>query len=224
MYNGTVQELPAPVTQYIYDNLNKDQSWKCHVGVNPLFNEVWFYYPSTESDEVDRYVIYNPRTQEYTPGALARTAWLENGVYNRPRAVSPDGYLYEHDSGLNDGTINTPAPLNSYIESNLFTLENGKYQFRLRWISPDIDFLKSTATNPEVIMSFRLQNRPGSPSELEEIGEVIRTVSFPIQEYTDKIDIGKRARYMAIRVECNELDTAWRMGVNSLDIIRDGQR
>ena len=53
-------ELPAPLTQYIYDNLNETQSWKCHVGVDPLFNEVKFFYCSKDSDEIDSLVVHNP--------------------------------------------------------------------------------------------------------------------------------------------------------------------
>lgn len=223
-YNGTVQALPAPLTQYIYDNLNETQSWKCHVGVDPLFNEVKFFYCSKDSDEIDSLVVYDPATGLFWPDTLPRTAWLGSGVFQRPRAVSASGHIYEHEVGFNDGTTDTPAPLNSYIETNLFTFENGKYQFRLRWAIPDIDFMKSTAAQPKVVMSFRLQNRVGSDDDLAEIGEIVRTISFPVQQFTDKLDIGKRARYMALRLDCTELDTAWRMGVNSLDVKRDGQR
>jgi hypothetical protein len=223
-YTGTVQELPAPLKDFIYNDINETQSWKCHVGVNPLFNEVKFFYCSRDSEEIDRYVLYNPGTGWWAPGTMERTAWLESGVYQRPRALSPDGYLYEHESGFNDGTTDTPVPLGSYIETNLFTFENGRQQLRLRWAWPDIDFLNSTATTPEVILSFRLQDKPGSEDALIEAGEIVRTVSFPIQEFTDKIDIGKRGRYIALRLECNQLDTAWRMGVNSLDVKQDGKR
>ena len=223
-YNGTVQELPSTMTQFIYDDLNETQSWKSYVGVNPLFNEVKFFYCSKESGEVDKYVLFNPGTGWWAPGTMDRTAWLESGVFQRPRAMSPDGYMYEHESGFNDGTTDTPAPLNSFIESNLFTFENGKYQLRLRWAFPDINFLTSTAAEPKVVMSFRVQNQMGSEASLEEAGEVIRTVSADIDQFTKKVDIGKRGRYIALRVECNQLDTAWRMGVNSLDVRRDGQR
>jgi len=224
-YNGTVQDLPSPLVQYIYDRMNTTQAWKCHIGVNTEFGELKFFYCSSNSDEIDSYVIYNVNDQSWTPGTLDRTAWLEPGTFQKPRASDPDGYIYEHESGLNDGSTNPPDPLNSYIESCLFPLiGNGKYAARIRWINPDINFNGSTAASPQITVSLRLQKRVGSPTALAEAGDVVRTVSVPVEEFTDQIDLNKRAHYVSFRIDCTATDVAWQMGIPELDIIQDGQR
>lgn len=224
-WSGTVSELPSGMTQYIYNRMNRDQTWKAHVGINPHFNEVWFFYVSTDSEEVDSYVIYNVKDKTWVPGMMGRTAWVEaGGSYRKPRAVDADGYVYEHESGLNDGSTNPPSALGSYIETNLFTLGNGKHQHRIRTMWPDINFDGSTAASPEVTMSLRLQDKMGSADNLIEIGSTVRTVTVPVEEFTDKIDIGKRARFMSLRISCDTTDTAWQLGVPHLDLIQDGQR
>ncbi len=224
-WNGSVTELPSALTQYIYNRMNRNQSWKAHIGVNPEFGELWFFYCSTGSDEVDSKVIYNVKDKTWAPGMLERTAWCDSGgSFRKPRGADSDGYVYEHESGLNDGSTNPPSPLNSYMESNIFAVGNGKYQHRIRHLWPDINFNGSTAASPEVTISLRLQNRPGSADQLIAAGETVRSVSIPVEEFTDKLDIGKRARFMSLRVSCDVVDTAWQLGVPHIDIIQDGQR
>lgn len=224
-WNGTVSELPSGLTQYIYNRMNRSQSWKAYIGINPEFNELKFCYCSTGSNEPDSYVIYNVKDKTWAPGMLSRTAWVEAaGSLRKPRASDSDGFIYEHESGLNDGSTNPPSALDSYIETNIFTLGNGKHQHRIRAIWPDINFAGSLAASPEVVISMRLQDKMGSPDNLAEIGGAVRSVSVPVEEFTDKIDIGKRARFMSLRISCDSTDTAWQLGVPHLDLIQDGQR
>lgn len=224
-WNGTVAELPSGLTQYIYKRMNRDQSWKAHIGINPEYGELKFFYCSTNSSEIDSYVIYNIKEKTWAPGTMERTAWVAaGGSHRKPRAADADGYVYEHETGLNDGSTNPPQALNSYIETNIFTLGNGKQQHRIRSIWPDINFSGSEAASPEVVLSMRLQNRMGSADSLIEMGEAVRTVSTPVEEFTDKIDIGKRARFLAFRIDCDAVDTAWQLGVPHVDLIPDGQR
>lgn len=224
MFNGTTSPLPSPMVQFMYDNMNSVQSWKCHIGVNAEFNELKFFYCSKDSDEIDSYVIYNVIDQNWCPGTMERTCWLESGTFQKPRAADPDGYVYEHETGLNDGSTNPPSPLNSFVETNIFALGNAKYQHRIRAMWPDINFQGSLAATPEVTVSMRLQNRQGSTDALAALGDVVNTVSVPVEEFTDKIDVKKRARFMSLRIDCAATDTAWQLGVPHLDLVQDGQR
>jgi hypothetical protein len=225
-YSGSVAELPSALTQYIYSRMNRSQASKAHIGVNPEFGELKFFYCSNSSDEIDSVIIYNVKDRTWAPGTLSRTAWTEAaGSQRKPRGADENGYIYEHESGLNDGSENPSLPLNSFIETGLFPIGgNGKYQYRIRGFWPDVAFDGSTAASPGVTMSIRLQDKPGSADVLAEVGDVIRSVTLPVEEFTDKIDVKKRARFMSLRLDCTEKDVAWQLGVPQIEVIQDGAR
>ena len=101
LYNSTVQQLPCTVLDYVFSDINKDQAYKITAFTNNKHSEVGWYYPSSSSLEIDRYVIYNYQEKVWYYGQLSRTAWLDSGVQNYPQAVN-EGYLYRHEIGFND--------------------------------------------------------------------------------------------------------------------------
>lgn len=223
-YNGTVRQLPNELSHFVYTNMNHAQRYKCFVHVNPVFNEVQFHYVSKDATEVDSYVGYNPSDGTWWPGTFDRTAGLESGVFSNPRMADSSGILYEHETGASDSTTPTAATIGAYIETSIFAIGNGKTAMRVRSIWPDVGFLNSDATNPSITLSMRFQNRPGSPQRLEELGDVIRTVTIPIEEFTDKIDVNKRGRFMTMRLEATDPGVVWRWGIPHADMISDGQK
>jgi hypothetical protein len=88
MYNGTVQTLPCSLKQYIFEDINQDQSYQIVCGANEGFNEVWWFYVSQSSGNtvVDKYVIYNYLDQIWYYGTLPRTAWYQTGIVQYPIA------------------------------------------------------------------------------------------------------------------------------------------
>ena len=65
-----------------------------------LFGEIWWFYPSAVSNEVDSYVSYNYRENHWAVGTLARTCGTDQGIFANPLMVSTDGYVYEHEVGF----------------------------------------------------------------------------------------------------------------------------
>jgi hypothetical protein len=59
MYSGRVETLPCALRQYIFNDINKTQSFQIFAGSNKGYNEVWWFYCSTNSNVIDKYVIYN---------------------------------------------------------------------------------------------------------------------------------------------------------------------
>jgi len=86
MYNGTVQTLPCSLKQYIFEDINQDQSYQVVCGANEGFNEVWWFYVSQSSGNtvVDKYVIYNYLDQVWYYGTMPRTAWYQTGIVQYP--------------------------------------------------------------------------------------------------------------------------------------------
>ena len=58
---------------------------------NTLYNEInWFYPKSWISDQIDRCVTYNYGENCWTTSSLARTSYVDAGVYDLPYATEYD--------------------------------------------------------------------------------------------------------------------------------------
>jgi hypothetical protein len=88
MYSGRVETLPCAVWQYIFDDINKDQSFQVFAGSNESYSEVWWFYCSNNSNTVDKYVIYNYLERTWSYGSMNRTAWLDSGLRQYPMAAT----------------------------------------------------------------------------------------------------------------------------------------
>ena len=88
MYSGVVQTLPCALRQYIFDNINHDQAYQIFAGSNEGYNEVWWFYCSQNSNQVDSYVIYNYLDRVWYYGTLARSAWFDSGIRPYPMAAN----------------------------------------------------------------------------------------------------------------------------------------
>lgn len=126
IYDGAVRPIPCSVRNYVFSDINRVQLFKCFGGHNRAYNEVWFFYPSAGSEEVDRYVIWNYVEDGWTIGQLQRTAWLnENFLTSFPSAAKAP-YLYDHEIGQDDDG----AAMNAYVQTADFDYEDGE-QFSL---------------------------------------------------------------------------------------------
>jgi hypothetical protein len=187
---------------------------------------VWWFYPSGDSDENDRYVIYNYGENVWYYGDLARTAWNDRSTGQRsyPQAASPDGFIYDHEKGLDDGSTNPASAITSFIQSSDFDTDDGDHFMLIRRIIPDITFDGSTAASPAV--DFIMQSRDFSGSDYTESpsGEVVRSVAVPVEQYTNEIFLRARGRQMALKVQSDTTGVRWRLGSPRLDARRDGRR
>lgn len=224
IYNGTVNQLPCKVKEYVFSDFNADQALKVVAGSNVAFAEVWWFYPSASSSNIDRYVVYNYQQDIWYYGTMARTAWADRSTLSYPIAAAQDGYVYYHEFGLNDGTTNPPSPIASHIESSAFDIGEGdQFMFASR-IIPDITFRNSTNATPTVTMTVKARNFPGANFINSDDGSIIRTATVPVQQYTNQAFIRLRGRSMALRVDAAQTNTSWRLGMPRLDVRPDGRR
>jgi hypothetical protein len=155
---------------------------------------------------------------------MPRTAWVDRSVLAFPIAISPDGYVYYQEAGLNDGSANPPAALFSYVESSVVDIGDGdQFMFATR-IIPDLTFRNSTSATPIVTLTLKARNFPGGAYFATEDEPVTKTVSVPVEEFTNQLFLRLRGRSMSLRVESNQAGTAWRLGDPRLDIRADGRR
>ena len=217
-YNGSVQTIPCNVHNYVFNDINLVQSFKINAFTIADKNEVGWFYCSSSSDEIDRYVIYNYMENLWTYGQLSRTAWLDAGIENFPRAVN-GGYLYQQEIGFDaDGSPMT----NVFIESSDFDIGEGDQFTFIRRIIPDFKFIENE-NNGSINIVVKTRNFPGDSLTTNSTNE--------ISETTQQAYVRGRARQMVLRFESNDdadndgnLGIGWRLGATRIDIKPDGRR
>ena len=223
MYNGTVTQMPCPVKEYVFSDINIYQLAKVAAASNAAFAEIWWFYPSATSEVNDKYVVFNYESNIWYYGTMSRTAWQDNAFAGLPIAAAQDGYLYYQESGLNDGSGDVPVPLNAYIESSVVDIGEGdQFMFASR-IIPDITFRNST-TEPTATFTIKARNYPGGNYFGTSNNSVVSTATVPVQLFTEQSFIRVRGRSVALQVESNQVNTAWRLGSPRLDVRPDGRR
>lgn len=79
-----VQVVPCDVHDYVFGDFNTSQQSKIWAFVNGTHQEIWWFYPSSGSTEVDRYVAYDFMENHWLVGELSRTAGVARGVFTYP--------------------------------------------------------------------------------------------------------------------------------------------
>jgi len=224
IYNGGVQTLPCSVKDYVFSDFNSSQAEKCFAAVNSSFSEVWWFYPSSSSDNNDRYVVYNYLQNVWYYGTMVRTAWIDRGVEENPIAASRDGYLYNHEIGFDDGSTSPASAISAYIESSQFDLGEGDSFSFVKRLIPDLTFRSSTALPPTANFTLKARNFPGGNYLQTNSKAVEKTASVPVEQFTQDAHVRLRGRSIAVKVDSSTTGVGWRLGSPRIDIRSDGRR
>jgi hypothetical protein len=233
-YDGRVNTLNCDLRRYVFQDINTDQYPQIFAGTNEGFNEIWWFYCSTNSVYVDRYVIFNYAENVWYYGTMARSAWLDSGLRNYPLAARYDsttntGNLLNHEQGLNNDETATTTAIDAYISSSEFDIGDG-HNFAFVWrVLPDLTFENSvvspTNVQPTVTMElFGLANS-GSGVTSDASQPVVKSSAYNItEEFTGMIFTRMRGRQMIFKISSNQIGTAWQLGAPRIDIRPDGRR
>jgi hypothetical protein len=224
MYSGRVETLPSSLRTFIFQNLNFDQSWQVFAASNEQYSEIWWFYCSTGSLVVDSYVVYNYLDRVWYYGTMGRTAWLDSGTQPYPIGADYNGYLLNHEDGVDDVSGPSAVAINAYIQSSDFDIGDG-HNFGFVWrILPDVTFAGSSAANPSCTMVVEPRTNSGSAYGTPNAPTVTRTQQYPVEEFTGQVYTRIRGRQMAFRIESAGLGTTWQLGAPRIDIRPDGRR
>jgi hypothetical protein len=232
MYSGRVEVLPCALRQYIFEDINQNQSYQVFAGGNEAYNEVWWFYVSQSSGgtSVDKYVIYNYLDRVWYYGTMARTAWLQSGILQYPIAADYNDRLLNHENGNDDVSTSSPQPINAYCQSSDFDIGDG-HNFGYVWrILPDVNFNGSSVNQPFVTMTVKPRVNSGSPygaannPQVQSANNYITVPQYTVQEFTGQVYTRLRGRQMSFRIESNSLGVAWQLGSPRIDIRPDGRR
>ncbi len=226
VYSGQVQTLPCTLRQYVFQDINFGQADQIVCGTNEGFTEIWWFYPSADSQWNNRYVIFNHLENAWYYGNIVRTAWLDTAIRGNPLGCktlenASTGYIYEHESGVNDDD----AAMASYIQSADFDLGDGEQFMLTRRLLPDVNFTESTAVSPTLTVTMRPKRFSGSAyaNTASDTQSVISS-SATLDQYTEQVFIRARGRQMALKVASEDLGVQWQLGSLRLDVRPDGKR
>lgn len=230
IYSGRVEPLKCDVRQYVFNDFSLTQQFQVFSASVEAFNEVWWFYCSSNSTEVDRYVLYNYVEGTWAYGNLQRTAWLDSPLRGKPIAAGYNGRIYYHETGADDGTTNPPSPIEAFIQSADFDIGDGDRLSFVDKLIPDVTFDGSTVNNPAVEFAVRPRRNPGAPygpaNEPRATSDqnYVEQRAYVVQEFTEMLFVRARGRQMAIRVGSDGVGVAWQLGIPRVNVRPDGRR
>ena len=222
IYAGSVQTLPCAVRDYIFSDINLGQSFKIFGTSNVDQNEIMWFYPSADSSELNRYVIFNYLENTWSIGTtddgFTRTAWIEANSLDFPVAASKNdttnnNYLYNHEVGNDaDGSI-----MNAFVETSDFDLEpDGEHYMFVSKIIPDLTFKGQTGTDDTLDVLVKGVDYPlDTPTTLS---------TSSINSTTQQAFIRARTRQAILRFQSSGLGYGWRLGSFRLEMRQDGKK
>ena len=251
MFDGTVRSLPCSVEDYVYDQADTTKGQQIYAGINNLFTEVVWYYPSQGSDYNDQYVVFNygepMRGGVWYIGTEARTSWIDASVYPKPSAtkfndsatgtfpviVGQSGLgqttLFEHEVGTDQVNPNgSTTTVTSFVKSYDFDLQAKQKDAQGKSSGPTIageNFLAMRRFVPD----FKdLQGNVKVTLAVKRYPQQSETTTalspFTINSSTEKKDTRARGRFVNIKIENTDISESWRFGTLRIDIQPDGKR
>lgn len=253
VFDGRTSTLNCDIRKFVFDDFNSNQNLQVFASTVEQFSEVWWFYCSANSTTVDRYVVYNYAEKIWYYGSLARTAWIDASVFsNIPVAVDYNSQLLYHETGCDDKSTPVAAPIDSYIISSEFDIDDGHNFGFVTRVLPDVTFAGSTApiedqsltmallplqnsgsgytrgvTNvaPSANMSVALTNER-TVQRLANNGVELFEGRYTgtVTPYQGNLYIRVRGRQMAIKARSNELGVQWQLGKFRIDLRPDGRK
>jgi hypothetical protein len=251
-YAGKLESLPCLVEDHVYDNINLESgNQMVSAGLNNLFGEVMWFYPTTGSSVVNRMVAYNyfdssPQRPVWTVGTLARTMWEDSAVFGSPHALEYDAgtdtsfdvvgntegstIYYEHETGTDQVKGGATTAIVASISSGDFDIS------QRRGITGQSTGMADLRGDGEFIMKIR-RFIPDFISQTGNTQITIQLRDFPndtqagsalgpftVSSSTKKVDTRARARAVALKIANTTTNQSWKLGTFRLDIQPDGRR
>jgi hypothetical protein len=253
LYDGTVKTIPCTVEDFVFDDFDTTKGQQVAAGLNNLYTEITWYYPSSSSEYNDKYVIFNYGESTGVPGGVwytgteARTSWIDSNVYPNPFAtkydstadgtfpviVGQDGLgqttYFEHEVGTDQVNPNgTTTTVTSFIESFDIDLEQRQRDARGRASGPKVAGEIFLAMRRFVPDFKTLQGNAKVSLDVKRYPQQTSTQTalspFTITSSTDKKDTRARGRFVSVKIENDAASESWRFGTLRLDIQPDGRR
>jgi len=247
MFDGTVKAIPCEVEDFVFtttgDNLGINQSSNqlVYAEHNTLYNEINWFYPEFGSQQINRCVTYNYGENCWTTSSLARTSYIDQGLFDLPYATEYNktalpnfpiqgitatygaSTYYAHETGTDQVNSSGTTSIDAYIQSGDFDITNsnnianlqgdGEYIMSVKRFIPDFQVLTGNSK-----ITILVNNYPSDTAASSPLGP------FTVTSSTDKIDTRARGRLVALKIENDAVGETWRYGTLRLDAKPDGRR
>jgi len=201
MYDGSVaQEIQCDVLDHVFDDINRSQLNKVWAVSNQKNGEVWWFYPSANSSEPDRYVAFDYKRGHWLIGEMDRTAGVDAGVYNYPVWLDNNGYVYYHERGLSHGSTEP------YAETGPILSGAGDRVIKANNLIPD------EKTQGDVTITFKTRFYPNDTER-----------SYGPYTMANPTSVRFTGRQLRMRINGSDLKD-WRVGDIRLNVSEGGNR
>ena len=249
-YAGKLESLPCLVEDFVFDDINLESgNQMVSAGLNNLFGEVMWFYPTSSSSVVNKMVAYNyfdssPQRPVWTVGTLARTMWQDSAVFGKPHATEYDAgtdtsfdvvgntegrtIYYQHETGTDQVKGGTTTAIAANIQSGDFDISQ-----RAAGGGSGVADLRGDG-------EFIMKIRRFVPDFISQTGNTQVTLNlrnfsndaqassalgpFTVTSSTSKVDTRARARAIALKIANTSTNQSWKLGTFKLDIQPDGRR
>ena len=200
-----VSEIPCDVHDYVFSDMNTSQKSKTWAFTNGQFGEIWWFYCSSSSTEIDRYVALDYKENHWLIGNLSRTSGAPRGVFEYPMLMGADGAMYDHEVGLSYAVAGTEQSV--FAESGPISIGNGDNIMQVTDLIPD------EKTQGDVDVTFKSRYYPND-------------TEYTHGPYTPSSPTAVRfsGRQIRMRVEGDTPYAAWRVGTMRVEAKAGGRR
>lgn len=210
MFNGAATPLGTDdIRDFVYRNLNPLYKTKCCAGFNRIKKEVWFFWVSNSSTEIDSYVIYHTDQQCFSTGTLSRTAWVDSTLFANPYAADATGVIYQHESGVDANG----AAMESWIQTNPIDLSSGDVNLDINGLIPDTE-RQSGNVNVTVLTQYYPNDTPVANGPF----------TMAADDTTPIIDMRLDGKMVALQFQSNVIGGDYRLGMMRIDMKPSGAR
>ena len=254
MFDGTVKSIPCLVEDFVFtttgDNLGINQSSNqlVYAEHNTLYNEINWFYPAFGSQQINRCVVYNYAEKVWTTSSLARTSYIDQGLFELPYATEYNSTAlpnfpiqgitnfygastyYAHETGTDQVNSSGTTSIDAFIQSGDYDIANRSsglgMQTGIADFRGDGEFIMSVKRfipDFQVLegnskITLLLNDYPNGTAASSPLGP------FTVSSSTDKVDTRARARLVALKIENDAVGETWRYGTLRLDAKPDGRR
>ena len=253
-YDGTVKSIPCEVEDFVFsttgDNLGINQSSNqlVYAEHNTLYNEINWFYAEFGSTQINRCVVYNYAERVWTTSSLARTSYIDQGLFDLPYATEYNStalpnfsiqgitakygasIYYAHETGTDQVNSSGTTSINAFIQSGDYDIASRKSALGTQTGVADfrgdgeyIMSVKRFIPDFQVLegnskITLLLNDYPNGTAVSSPLGP------FTVSSSTDKVDTRARARLVALKIENDAVGETWRYGTLRLDAKPDGRR
>jgi len=244
-YAGKLESMKCLVEDYVFDDINTTGQQLVNCGLNNLFGEIYWFYPTSGSTIVNRMVSYNyldstPERSIWVTSSLSRTTWTDSSVFGDPHATSYDAgndtsydvigntegrtTYFKHETGTDQIVGSTTTAIASNIESGDYDITvtkeggatfQGDGEFLMKIRRFIPDFISQTG---DTQITLNLRDYPNSSQASSSLGP------FTITSSTTKVDTRARARAVSLKIANTSTSQDWKLGTFRVDVQPDGRR